>query len=122
MIDLDEAIELLQRARRMRNGPMRLTIRKTNLGGLTAHQTVEVRSVHQGIDWEGGQLVIEPDVPLTVLTPEQLAEISKSVRAGGSWHAYKAQEALRARILELTDRCEKMEAALNEPGTTRSRG
>jgi hypothetical protein len=83
------------------NRDWRLTIGIQNPGGLTAHQTVDVEAIHMGFDWTAGQAIIQPARPLTWLTPEQVEDITKSVRAGGSWHAYEREKKLRARIAEL---------------------
>jgi hypothetical protein len=81
--------------------PWRLVIRKHNPGGMSGHGTTEVQSIAAGFDWEAGRVVITPAKPLTELSPEQIAAIEKSVREGGSWHAYQAQVRLRDRIKEL---------------------
>lgn len=97
---LDAALDHLQRIKAMPSRSRRLVIRKFNPGGMTGHQTVEVDSIHAGFDWEAGKVVITPAEPMTVLTPEQVADITKSVRAGGSWHAYEARKSLRERALK----------------------
>jgi len=115
---LEAAIEHLQRIQKMQTGRQwRLTIRKHNPGGLTAHQTTEVQGIYAGFDWQAGQVVIEPAKPLTELSPEQVSAIEKSVRAGGSWHAYEAQKKLRARIKELEAEVASLRAAasLHQP-------
>ena len=46
---------------------------------------------------------------MTELTPEDVEAITKSVRAGGSWHAYKSQEKLRERALKAEARVAELE-------------
>ena len=70
-------------------GECRITIRIKNPGGLCNSQTVDAVGANFGFDWEHGQLIIEPAVPLTKLTQEQLADITESVRKGQSWHSYQ---------------------------------
>ena len=110
LMPLNVALEQLRTIRdRSLGREMRLTIRKSNPGGLSGHQTTDVVSLHRGIDWEGGQVIITPAAPLTELTQEQVDAIMTSVRKGGSWHAYQREEKLRARIKELEDRIEGLE-------------
>lgn len=97
---LGAAIEHLQRIQAMDGSrPWRLVVRsKTNPGGLTAHQTTEVQAIHAGIDWQAGQVIIEPAKPLTELTLERVEAIQQSARQGASWHAYQREKRLRERI------------------------
>ncbi|EJY4114876.1 hypothetical protein OGD88_004365 [Salmonella enterica] len=67
--------------------------------------SVEVQSIHAGFDWDSGKVLIFPSQPLTTLTPEQITDITDSVRKGQSWHAYqeykKHQEQLEKLSIEL---------------------
>lgn len=65
------------------------------IGGTPA---VAVSAVFKGFDWDNGRVVICPQVPLTELTPEQVAEISESVRKGQSWHAYEAYKKHKSQL------------------------
>lgn len=99
---LNVALERLRAIRDCTLGrEMRLAIRKSNPGGMSGHQTTDVVSLHAGIDWEGGRVIITPAAPLTELTQEQVDAIMTSVRKGSSWHAYQREEKLRARIKDL---------------------
>ena len=66
------------------------------------------RQIHAGFDWDSGKVLIFPSQPLTTLTPEQITDITDSVRKGQSWHAYqeykKHQEQLEKLSIEL-DAC-----------------
>lgn len=101
-LSLEDAIAQLQRIQTLHaSRPWRLVVRKTNPGGLSCHQTTEVRSIHAGFDWEAGRVVIEPVMPLTELTTDQVDAIRQSVRAGASWHAGQRERKMRDRIAEL---------------------
>ena len=70
-------------------GECRITIRIKNPGEMCNSQTVDAVGANFGFDWEHGQFVIEPAVPLTKLTQKQLADITESVGKGQSWHLYQ---------------------------------
>jgi len=108
---LEAAMEHFQRALQHASPsrPLRLVIRKHNPGGMSGHGTTEVQSIAVGFDWEAGRVVITPAKPMTELTPEDVEAITKSVRAGGSWHAYKSQEKLRERALKAEARVAELE-------------
>jgi hypothetical protein len=114
---LSEALLALQRIESLGSGrDWRLAVRISNPGGFTSNQTVEVDGLHAGFDWEAGQVIIEPARPLTILTQEQLADITKSVRAGGSWHAFQREKknmeriaALEAEVARLRERAPNAE-------------
>ncbi len=65
------------------------------------HPCIPVRDVYMGFDWDSGKLIIHPEQPLTALTPEQVADITDSVRKGQSWHAYQQHKAHRVEVAEL---------------------
>ena len=67
-------------------------------GGVGATSVVGVKGIQQGFDWDAGKLLITPEVPLTPLTPDQVTEITKSVRLGQSWHAYQRHKGLLEQI------------------------
>jgi hypothetical protein len=124
-LSADEALALIQRHQKLKpHEDFRLTVAICNPGGLTAHQTVEVIGIQGGFDWTACQLIVQPAVPLSMLSPEQVADITKSVRAGGSWHAYEREKKSRAELTaaqakiaqlqtlanSLSDECEKWAA------------
>lgn len=110
---LDAAIEALQRIRTTDpNRKHRLVVRKHNPGGMTAHQTTEVQGIFAGFDWEAGRVIIEPALPMTELTPEQVGAIEQSMRDGRSWHAEQARSALRERALKAEARVAELEQQL----------
>ncbi|QMR54219.1 hypothetical protein [Klebsiella michiganensis] len=67
-------------------------------GGIGATPSVEVESIQAGFDWDAGQVLICPVQPLTTLTPEQVADITASVRRGQSWHAFEAYKKHKAQL------------------------
>ncbi|HBW4307145.1 TPA: hypothetical protein ME439_003192 [Klebsiella pneumoniae] len=75
-----------------------ITIVVHSPGSIGPSPSVEVESIHAGFDWDAGQVMIYPAQPLTVLTPEQVAEISESVRKGQSWHAYEAYKKHKSQL------------------------
>ncbi|ECK3534484.1 hypothetical protein FTH05_22750 [Salmonella enterica] len=68
---------------------MDVTIVVHSPGRIGSTPSVEVQSIQAGFDWDAGQVMIFPAQPLTTLTPEQVADITESVRKGQSWHAYQ---------------------------------
>ncbi|HDX4168001.1 TPA: hypothetical protein ROG20_004139 [Escherichia coli] len=84
---------------------MDVTIVVHSPGRIGSTPSVEVQSIQAGFDWDAGQVMIFPSQPLTTLTPEQVADITDSVRKGQSWHAYqeykKHQEQLEKLSIEL---------------------
>lgn len=75
-----------------------ITILVHSPGSIGPSPSVEVEAIHAGFDWDAGQVMIYPVQPLTALTPEQVAEISESVRKGQSWHAYEAYKKHKAQL------------------------
>lgn len=53
-------------------------------GSVGVTPSVEVESIEAGFDWSAGQVLIYPAQPLTTLTPDQVADITTSVRKGQS--------------------------------------
>ena len=75
-----------------------ITISILSPGSIGASPSVEVESIQAGFDWDAGQVLIYPAQPLTTLTPEQVADITTSVRKGQSWHAYEAYNKHKAQL------------------------
>lgn len=106
----DAAVAYIERMQKLHSSrEWRLTVAICNPGGLTAHQTVEIETIEQGFDWTAGQLIVKPSLPLSMLTPEQVADITKSVRAGGSWHAYEREKKHRAELKAAQARIAELE-------------
>ncbi|EGF5374419.1 DUF551 domain-containing protein [Escherichia coli] len=68
---------------------MDVTIVVHSPGSIGSTPSIEVQSIHAGFDWDSGKVLIFPSQPLTTLTPEQITDITDSVRKGQSWHAYQ---------------------------------
>lgn len=96
---------------------MDVTIVVHSPGSIGSTPSVEVQSIHAGFDWDSGKVLIFPAQPLTTLTPEQVADITDSVRKGQSWHAYqeykKHKEQLEKLSIEL-DAAKQRVAELEE--------
>lgn len=75
-----------------------ITIAIHSPGSIGPSPSVEVEAIHAGFDWDAGQVLIYPAQPLTTLTPEQVADITASVRKGQSWHAYEAYKKHKAQL------------------------
>lgn len=75
-----------------------ITIVVHSPGSIGPSPSVEVEAIHAGFDWDAGQVMICPAQPLTTLTPEQVADITASVRKGQSWHAFEAYKKHKAQL------------------------
>lgn len=75
-----------------------ITIVVHSPGSIGPSPSVEVEAIHAGFDWDAGQVMIYPAQPLTTLTPEQVADITTSVRKGQSWHAFEAYKKHKAQL------------------------
>ncbi|HGV5739822.1 TPA: ead/Ea22-like family protein [Escherichia coli] len=103
---------------------MDVTIVVYSPGSIGSTPSVEVQSIHAGFDWDSGKVLIFPAQPLTTLTPEQITDITDSVRKGQSWHAYQEYkkhkeqleklsielDAAKQRIAELEGNCAALAA------------
>lgn len=81
---------------------MDVTIVVHSPGRIGSTPSVEVQSIQAGFDWDAGQVMIFPAQPLTTLTPEQVADITDSVRKGQSWHAYQEYKKHKEQLEKLS--------------------
>ncbi|MFL7123840.1 hypothetical protein IXX21_14775 [Escherichia coli] len=81
---------------------MDVTIVVHSPGSIGSTPSVEVQSIHAGFDWDSGKVLISPAQPLTTLTPEQISDITESVRKGQSWHAYQAYKKHKEQLEKLS--------------------
>lgn len=81
---------------------MDVTIVVHSPGSIGSTPSVEVQSIHAGFDWDSGKVLIFPAQPLTTLTPEQVADITDSVRKGQSWHAYQGYKKHKEQLEKLS--------------------
>ncbi len=81
---------------------MDVTIVVHSPGSIGSTPSVEVQSIHAGFDWDSGKVLIFPAQPLTTLTPEQVADITGSVRKGQSWHAYQEYKKHKEQLEKLS--------------------
>ena len=81
---------------------MDVTIVVHSTGSIGSTPSVEVQSIHAGFDWDSGKVLIFPAQPLTTLTPEQITDITDSVRKGQSWHAYQEYKKHKEQLEKLS--------------------
>ncbi|HGX5450522.1 TPA: ead/Ea22-like family protein [Escherichia coli] len=81
---------------------MDVTIVVHSPGSIGSTPSVEVQSIHAGFDWDSGEVLIFPAQPLTTLTPEQITDITDSVRKGQSWHAYQEYKKHKEQLEKLS--------------------
>ncbi len=81
---------------------MDVTIVVHSPGSIGSTPSVEVQSIHAGFDWDSGKVLIFPTQPLTTLTPEQITDITDSVRKGQSWHAYQEYKKHKEQLEKLS--------------------
>ncbi|KZJ17491.1 hypothetical protein AWG88_18555 [Escherichia coli] len=81
---------------------MDVTIVVHSPGSIGSTPSVEVQSIHSGFDWDSGKVLIFPAQPLTTLTPEQITDITDSVRKGQSWHAYQEYKKHKEQLEKLS--------------------
>lgn len=81
---------------------MDVTIVVHSPGRIGSTPSVEVQSIQAGFDWDAGQVMIFPSQPLTTLTPEQVVDITDSVRKGQSWHAYQEYKKHKEQLEKLS--------------------
>ena len=81
---------------------MDVTIVVHSPGSIGSTPSVEVPSIHAGFDWDSGKVLIFPAQPLTTLTPEQITDITDSVRKGQSWHAYQEYKKHKEQLEKLS--------------------
>ncbi|MGG4815335.1 ead/Ea22-like family protein [Escherichia coli] len=81
---------------------MDVTIVVHSPGSIGSTPSVEVQSIHAGFDWDSGKMLIFPAQPLTTLTPEQITDITDSVRKGQSWHAYQEYKKHKEQLEKLS--------------------
>ena len=81
---------------------MDVTIVVHSPGSIGSTPSVEVQSIPAGFDWDSGKVLIFPAQPLTTLTPEQITDITDSVRKGQSWHAYQEYKKHKEQLEKLS--------------------
>ena len=96
---------------RQPNRGWKLFVKVFNPGAVGGMPCVEVKRLDVGFDWDNGKVMIETDLPLTTLTPEDVATIHKSAKEGQSWHAYQAYKKQADRIKTLETELAQLKAA-----------
>lgn len=95
---------------------MDVTIVVHSPGSIGSTPSVEVQSIQAGFDWDSGQVMIFPAQQLTTLTPEQVADITESVRKGQSWHAYQEYKKHKEQLEKLSIELEAARKRIVEQG------
>ncbi|OSM04489.1 hypothetical protein EBCG_04374 [Escherichia marmotae] len=95
---------------------MDVTIVIHSPGSIGSTPSVEVQSIHAGFDWDSGKVLIFPSQPLTTLTPEQITDITDSVRKGQSWHAYQEYKKHKEQFEKLSIELEAARKRISEQG------
>ena len=95
---------------------MDVTIVIHSPGSIGSTPSVEVQSIHAGFDWDSGKVLIFPSQPLTTLTPEQITDITDSVRKGQSWHAYQEYKKHKEQLEKLSIELEAARKRISEQG------
>lgn len=95
---------------------MDVTIVVHSPGCIGSTPSVEIQSIHAGFDWDSGKVLIFPAQPLTTLTPEQIADITESVRKGQSWHAYQEYKKHKEQLEKLSIELEAARKRISEQG------
>lgn len=95
---------------------MDVTIVIHSPGSIGSTPSVEVQSIHAGFDWDSGKVLIFPSHPLTTLTPEQITDITDSVRKGQSWHAYQEYKKHKEQLEKLSIELEAARKRISEQG------
>ncbi|QNJ57371.1 hypothetical protein Dolphis_65 [Pseudomonas phage Dolphis] len=80
--------------------PPVLVVEVFSPGSIGGTPCVVVEHLQAGFDWDSGKVMLRTQQPVTVLTPEQVADIQTSARQGQSWHAYQAHKAMQEKLLE----------------------
>jgi len=94
-----EALRVMQQyGEEDRRRPLEMKIAIFRPGSLGGTPCVGVETVAGGFDWDAGKLMIYPSEPLTALSPEEVADIRKSVAGGQSWHAYQQHKEQQDKI------------------------
>jgi hypothetical protein len=87
-------------------------------GSIGGTPRVALERVQAGFDWDAGVVLLYPEKPLSLLSPEQLVQLGESARAGQSWHALEAHKKLRSRIVELENEVKSLSAVSQEDEKT----
>lgn len=87
-------------------------------GSIGGTPRVPLERMQAGFDWDAGVVLLYPEKPLSLLSPEQLVQLEASAREGQSWHALESQKKLRERIIGLENMVKSLSAASQEAKKT----
>jgi hypothetical protein len=102
------ALDTLSRHAKMnpsRFGELILHVQTYNPGSVGGTPGVGVIRAQAGNDWDHGRFLLQPERPLTILTPGDVEAIHASSKQAQSWHTYQI-------VKKYTDRIKELEAEL----------
>lgn len=109
-MDLNELIKMLNESNfTERDGKRKLGIVVLNEGTIGGTSVMEVKDISFGFDWDSSKILIYPNGDLTKLTPEDVADIRKSLTDAHSYHTgkiirkYQDQESEMRKFLKTLD-------------------
>lgn len=73
-----------------------------------------VKAIHAGFDWDSNSILIFPEKYLTTLTSEQVADITKSISMGQSWHSYEQFKRHKQELSKAQKEIARLQAELDK--------
>lgn len=77
---------------------MELSIRVLAPGSIGGAPCVAVKDIQIGFDWDHGKILLEPEIPLTRLSADDVLAIKEDAKKGQSWSAFQKYKAMRDEI------------------------
>ena len=77
---------------------MELCIRVLAPGSIGGAPCVAVKDIQIGFDWDHGKILLEPEIPLTRLSADDVLAIKEDAKKGQSWSAFQKYKAMRDEI------------------------
>lgn len=97
---LSVALEALRQLSQQAPANATLQVCVFSPGSIGPAPTCEITDISSGFDWDSGKILIDTQEPLTRLSPEDVADIRKSVSRGQSWHAFQRHKQMKAELKE----------------------
>lgn len=111
---IEDVMTLLQQASGWNVGrEWVVCVKVHNPGAIGSTLAVLVTGATLGFDWDAGRVLLSTEKPLTTLTPDEVAAMTKSARLGQSWHAYTRQKSLAEEAAGLRQRVSAMQSQLS---------
>lgn len=109
---LSAALEALRQLSQQAPANATLRVCVFSPGSIGPAPTCEITDISSGFDWDSGKILIDTEEPLTRLSPEDVADIRKSVSRGQSWHAYQRHKQMKAELEEKEVELRTVQASL----------